>query len=83
MRLFTKTVFLFVILLNSVVGLAQDTVRILVQSKDNGLPVDLIYVNVYSANSNDRMGTTTTNEAGIATVFIDSFPVIIEAVGVG
>ena len=83
MRLFTKTVFLFVILLNSVVGLAQDTVRILVQSKDNGLPVDLIYVNVYSANSNDRMGTTTTNEAGIETVFIDSFPVIIEAVGVG
>lgn len=62
---------------------AQTNVAVQVQSKDNGLPVEFIYINVYEGNPEKKSGTTISDENGKATVIIKTFPAIIEAVGVG
>ncbi len=62
---------------------AQTNVEVHLQSKDNGLPVEFIYVHVYEGNPEKKAGSTISDENGKAQVFIRSFPATIEAVGVG
>ena len=84
MKIFTKAILAFItasaLCLES---FAQTNIDVHVQSKDNGLPVEYVYVNVYHQNPERKVGTAVSDEKGIASIVVDSFPVIIEAVGVG
>lgn len=84
MKIIVRASFLFAAILACCLSAsAQTKVTVQVQSKDNGLPVELIYINVYEGNPEKKAGTAISDESGKTVVAIQSFPAVIEAVGVG
>jgi len=84
MRIFIRLSFLIcIVFFSSAVTKAQTEVNIQAVMKDNGLPASYIYINIYSLHPETKKGSTLTDDNGNAKVLIDSFPVIVEAVGVG
>lgn len=67
----------------SLISQAQTPIRVHILSKDNGLPIEAVYVKVYQGNSQKLLGATQSNDSGTAIVTVDAFPVTIEAVAVG
>lgn len=83
MRTFIRLVFIICWVLNSAMVHAQTELSVQTISKDDGVAIPFIYINVYSLHPEIKKGTTLTDDNGMAKVLIDSFPIIIEAVGPG
>lgn len=73
----------FTLLLGTTAAAQSHRIIVQVLSKDNGQPLEYMYVNLYNETPEKRMETVMTDEKGHATISISQFPATIEAVGIG